>query len=125
MVQLAVIFLSTYADTMPHLHQLHVLKSGSGKVLEVKERGCAHWEETAIHLRFSPGLIATIKKDNDKAGNAFDDMMTQWLNGTKGTRQPVTWRTLLTVLQEINHGVLAGDIKSILPEAIWSKTSAT
>jgi len=104
---------------------LHVLKSSSGKVLEVKERVCAHWEETAIQLSFSPGLIATIKKDNDKVENAFDDMMTRWLNGTKGTRQPMTWRTLLTVLQEIDHGVLAGDIKSILPEAIWSKTSAT
>ena len=117
--------LSTYADAMPHLHQLRVLKSNSGKVLKVKERVCAHWEETAIQLSFSLGLIATIRKDNDKAENAFDDMMTRWLHGTKDTRQPMTWRTLLTVFREIDHGVLAGDIKSILPEATWFKIGTT
>ena len=107
---------STCADAMPQLHQLHLLKSISGKVVKVKESVCAHWELVAIHLCFPKGVIAIIK-ENDGSEKAFDDMMTRWLNGTEGTRKPITWRTLLTVLQEIDHGVLASDLENILPEA--------
>jgi len=114
----------TYADAMPLLPQLHLLKSSSGKIVKVKESVCARWKDVAIHLSFSPGLIDIIK-ENDGPEKAFDDMMTRWLNGTDGTRRPITWRTLLTVFQEIDYGVLASDIKNILPEAIWSETDTT
>ena len=111
------IFFSTYADAIPLLSQLHLLKSISGKVVNVRQSVCAHWKDVAIQLSFIPGLIGIIN-ENDGPEEAFDDMMTRWLKGMKDTRKPITWRTLLTVLREIDHGVLASDLEKILPEAI-------
>lgn len=92
--------------------------------MNVRQSVCAHWKDVAIQLSFTPGLIGIIS-ENDGPEKAFNDMMTRWLNGTDGTRRPITWRTLLTVFQEIDYGVLASDIKNILPEAIWSETDTT
>ena len=111
----------TYADSMPLLPQLHILKSSSGKVVKVKENVCAQWGNVATHLIFSPNLIDIIKKDNVKAEEAFDDMMKRWLNGTVGTRHPITWRTLLAVFREIDHNTLATDLETILPEVLQSE----
>ena len=110
---------STYADNMPHLHQLQVLRSSSGEVVRVRERVGAHWRDVATQLGFSTGLIGIINENNGPQ-QAFDDMMTRWLNGMEGTRQPITWRTLVTVLRDMDHGVLASDLESILPEALSS-----
>ena len=109
----------TYADTMPLLRHLHLLKSSSGEVVKVKESVCAHWKDVAIHLSFSSGLIHIIEKKGGPE-EAFDDMMTRWLNGAEGTRKPITWRTLLTVLQDIDYGVLANDLQSVLSQALSS-----
>ena len=91
-----------------------MLKSSSGKVVKIKERVCAHWDDVATQLSFSPGLIDAIRRGNDGPQKAFDDMMTQWLNGMEGNCQPITWRTLLTAFQYANHSVLADDIKNVL-----------
>ena len=72
----------------------------------------------AIQLRFSHGLIDTIDKNNKKAEDAFDDMIQKWLDGAGGTREPITWRTLLTVFQEVERNVLAADLEKILPVAL-------
>jgi len=105
----------TYADAMPLLPQLHLLKRISGKVVNVRQSVCAQWKDVAIQLSFTPGLIGIIS-ENDGPEKAFDDKMTRWLNGTEGTRQPMTWRTLLAVFRDIGHGVLASDLESIIPE---------
>ena len=91
-----------------------MLKSSSGKVVKIKERVCAYWDDVATQLSFSPGLIDAIRRGNDGPEKAFDDMIKRWLNGTEGTRKPITWRTLLTVFQDANHSVLADDIKNVL-----------
>jgi len=98
---------------MPLLSQLHILKSSSGKVVKVKENVCAQWGNVATHFIFSPNLIDIIKKDYDKAEEAFDDTMKRWLNGIKGTCHPITWSILLAVLQEIDHKTLATDLETI------------
>ena len=110
---------------MPLLPQLHVLKSSSGKVVKVKERVCAYWDDVATQLSFSPGLIDIIRRENDRLEKAFDDVMKRWLNGTEGTRKPITWKTLLTVLEDADHSVLADDIKNILPDVLRSKSDTT
>lgn len=107
---------------MPCLHQLHVLKSHSGKILNVRQEVCTHWDDVAIQLIFPPSLIGIIRKESDGPGKAFDGMMIRWLNGTERTRKPITWRTLMTVFQEIDHNTLANDLESILPEALKSET---
>ena len=78
-----------------------------------KPSACAQWNNEATHLIFSPNVIDIIKKDNVKAKEAFDDMMKLWLNGTAGTRQPITWSTLLAVLREIDRSTLASDLENI------------
>lgn len=105
-----------FADSKPLPNQLRVLRSSSGEVVKVKERVCAQWRDVATQLSFSPGLMKTIRKNNDGAEEAFDDMMERWLNGTEGTRQPLSWKTLLTVFQEIDHNVLASDLEKMLPK---------
>ena len=105
---------------MPIPSQLHRLKSNSGKVVKVKEQVCVCWEAMAIQLHFSQGLIDIVKK-NDGPEKAFDDMMKRWLNGTEGTRQPITWNTLLAVFREIDHITLATDLESILPKVLLSE----
>lgn len=84
--------------------------------MKVKESLCTRWENVAVHLNFSPGLIDIIRTENEGPEKIFDGMMKRWLNGTKGTRQPISWRTLLTVFRDIDQGVLAKDIENILPE---------
>jgi len=51
------IYFSTYANSKPLLSQLHILKSGSGKVVKVKESVCAQWGSVATQLILSPNLI--------------------------------------------------------------------
>ena len=106
---------------MPRLHQLHVLKSHSGKALNVRQEVCTHWDDVAIQLIFPPSLIDIIKKESNGHEKAFDDMMTRWLKGTERTHKPITWRTLLTVFREIDHNTLASDLENILPEALKSE----
>ena len=111
---------STYADSMPLPSQLHRLKSNSGKVVKVNEHVCVCWEAMALQLHFSQGLTDIIKK-NDEPEKALDDMMKRWLKGTEGTRQPITWRTLLAVFREIDHITLATDLENILPKVLLSE----
>lgn len=106
---------------MPLPSQFRGLKSNSGNAVKVKEQVCAHWEDIAIQLSFSQGMIDIIKK-NDGPEKAFDDMMKRWLNGTEGTRQPTTWKTLLAVFREIDHNSLATDLESILLNSSGLKT---
>ena len=106
---------STYADSKPRLDQFNVLKSSSGRVVKVKEEMCAHWKDVAIHLRLSYGSMKTIETNINKAEDAFVTVMGQWLGGMEEARKPISWNTLLTVFEELQHGVLAADLREILP----------
>ena len=112
---------STYVDFVPHFSQLHILNSSSGKVVKVRESVCAQWDVVATHLIFEPSVIDIIKKNNNTVEESFDDMMKQWLNGTKGTRLPIKWSTLVAVFREIDRNTLATDLENILPEVLQSE----
>ena len=86
--------------------------------MKVKESVCSHWRDIATHLHFSSGLMETIRTSNAGPEEAFDDVMTQWLNGTEGTLQPISWRTSLGVLRDINHNTLAMDLEEVLADAV-------
>ena len=99
------------AASRPLLRQLHRVSSAEGTV-KIKEGVAAEWKELAIQLDFQPGTIKIIRKDNDSCEDAFDDLMSRWLEGAG--RQPVSWGTLLLALKEANFKTLASDVKGVL-----------
>ena len=70
------------------------------------------WKDLAVQLDFQRGSIATIQKDSDGCEDAFDELMSRWLDGA--ARQPVAWKTLLSALEDIELNVLAHDIRQAL-----------
>ena len=59
------------------------------------------WKDLAVQLDFQRGSIATIQKDSDGCEDAFDELMSRWLDGA--ARQPVAWKTLYCLLSKISN----------------------
>ena len=100
-------------NTKPEFHELDLLKS-KGKTVRVMERTAAKWERVATRLYFGGHDISSIKKDPTclSPEDACRKVFTEWLDG-KG-RKPVSWGTLIEVLEEAQIGELAKDIETIL-----------
>ena len=99
-------------DSTPKLHQLDLLEF-SGKSLKLIQRVTAKWEQIAIRLHFEGHMIDTIRKNcPQQAESACQSMLTKWLNG-EGC-QPISWRTLITVLNEANLLSVAQDLEDFI-----------
>ena len=80
------------------------------KVIE----GVAHkWKQFAIRLHFEYNDITRIEKNNHyQQEDACLSIVGEWLSGER--RQPVTWRTLITVLNEVELSELSEHLEAAL-----------
>ena len=82
-------------------------------MVKVIESVAARWEKVAIRLKFEHQVIDRIKRDNNyQCVPSCQTMFAEWLDGNG--RQPVTWQTLITALQEADFSVLASDLQILL-----------
>lgn len=59
------------------------------------------WENLAHLLNLPQSVVAQINRDNVKVEDKCRDVFVKWLDGAY--RRPVTWNTLLTVIEDIEH----------------------
>ena len=103
------------AGDRPELWQLQKFVGVSGRVIKVVEEVSADWDELALALHFSGGVIQTVREsEHFQVKRACRDILHRWLDG-QGL-QPVTWNTLVECLEDINHLSLAGDLRKELDQ---------
>jgi hypothetical protein len=103
---------SVSLDSAPKLHQLDLLEC-SGKSLKLIQSIAAKWEQIARRLYFDHHVIGIITKDcHQQAELACQSVLTRWLNGEG--RQPISWTTLITVLDEADLSSVAEDLKKFI-----------
>ena len=101
-----------FLDSRPELRELHIL-SRDDKTVRIRDGAASKWKDLAIQLNFQPGTINIIQSDSYyRSEDAFDMVMSRWLNG--GGRHPVTWKTLIRALEDIDLNVLAQDVQQTL-----------
>ena len=83
--------------------------------VKVIERIAASWKRVATTLHFEGHEINIIDTDHDRRSeNACRKLFTEWLDG-KG-RQPKTWGTVLSALNEAGFGEVASDLSDALSD---------
>ena len=82
--------------------------------MKVIERTAADWECVATTLHFEGHEIKTIRADYHQSADACRNMFIEWLEG-KG-RQPKSWETVLSALNEAGFGELASDVSDAICE---------
>ena len=92
------------------------LKSKEGGTVEVIEGVAAEWERLAYTLQFSPAVVRTVERDTKDCTAACVEMLYRWVGGSKGTRQPVNWATLIECLRDCDFVMLARDLENVLCE---------
>ena len=99
---------------MPRLHELDRVER-NGKTVKVVESAACKWEKLATHLYFNPSRIRSIGWNSQfEPEDACMSVFSEWLGGVQGSRQPVTWATLVEVLEEVGLGHLSKELKSVL-----------
>ena len=93
------------------------LKSKEGRTVNVIEGVAAEWERLAYTLQFSPAVVKIVRHDNTQdCTAACVEVLYRWVGGAEGTRQPVSWATLIECLGDCDFSVLARDLESVLCE---------
>lgn len=92
--------------------QLTSLKCPSGKKLKIISALASQWKKFGIHLNFDETgyTLRNIKKECSE--ECCIEMMEMWLEG-KG-RQPVTWATLIELLEDAEHKSIAEQLKEVV-----------
>ena len=101
------------SNSCPEMRELHKLSRGD-KIVKIRDEAASRWKDLAIQLNFHRGVIKTIQKDSDGNEDAFDELMSRWLEGAG--RKPVIWRTLIRALEDIDLNVLAQNIQQTLDD---------
>ena len=79
------------------------------------ERVAANWEELAYALHFTFPIVKTVRRDNHgDSVMACDEILHRWISGCEGTRQPVSWKTLIESLRDCDFSTLANDLANAL-----------
>ena len=106
--------LTGFKSRKPALHKLDLLKDRD-KTVKVIDSAAHKWETLAIRLHFKFADIKRIEKDcHFQTVDACRTVMGEWLEG-KG-RVPVTWETLIKVLNESGLSELSKDLEDILQD---------
>ena len=71
-----------------------------------------NWENLAIQLKFKFSQIEQIRNDNRRTVDCCQEMFSMWL--TEGFRRPVTWKTLLDALDDVDYQVMADKLRKLL-----------
>lgn len=105
---------STPADR-PKFQQLHYLKRRDGTVIRVVEEAAQQWERLAYALNFPRSTVNVVSRDNPQnAVGACGEMLGRWLDGVEGTRQPISWNSLIDALCECDMDTFASDLHDVL-----------
>ena len=101
------------ADPNPTLKDLICFPMPGGKVNLAEKIGVNYYEFGVLLLEDDDGdQIAAIEKEQGKSASDINrEVFRLWLKG-KG-KQPVTWATLVAVLQDIGLVKLARDIEAM------------
>lgn len=105
---------STLADR-PKFQQLHYLKSSDGTIIRVVEQAAQEWERLSYALDFPRSTVNVVSRDNPQnAVGACGEILGKWLDGVEGTRQPISWNSLIDALKECDMNTLAVDLHNAL-----------
>jgi len=111
------LILNSSAADRPEVYQLRRLKGKEGRTVKVIEGVAAEWEQLAYTLQFSPAVVRTVRRDTTlDCAAACEEVLYRWVNGAEGTRQPVSWATLIECLRDCDFIMLARDIRNVLCE---------
>ena len=103
----------------PTLHELDLLER-KDRTVNVIEKVAYKWEKVATRLHFEFSDIQRIKKDcHHQTVDASRHMFGEWLEG-RG-RKPVTWATLIKVLNETELAEIARDLEIIMDDQLSLK----
>ena len=95
----------------PTLHQIDHLE-GSTETITIIRTVASEWRQIATRLKFGHHDISRIEKDNPRdCRDACRQMFSEWLDGNG--RKPITWKTLVNVLEESEHCRLARKLEMI------------
>ena len=92
------------------------LKGKDRRTVKVIESVAAEWELLAYALQFSPAVVRTIHRDTKDCTAACEEVLYRWVNGAEGTRQPVSWATLIECLSDCDFAELLRDLENALCE---------
>ena len=107
------------AANCPEVHQLMIMKhkGKEGRTVKVIEEVAAKWEQLASALEFSSAVVRTVRRDNNQdCAAACEEVLRRWVGGAEGTRQPVSWTTLIECLRDCDFITLARDLEDVLCE---------
>ena len=91
------------------------LEGNDGTVIKVIEDIASDWERIAYALKFSPGVVRSIRKDtNRQCEDACEEVLYRWLEGAEGTLRPISWQTLIRVLNDCGKGTVAGKLRLLI-----------
>ena len=91
------------------------LKGKEGKTVKVIEEVAAEWKQLAYTLQFSSAVVRTVQRDTTQdCAAACEEVLYRWVSGAEGTRQPVSWATLIECLRDCDFRVLASDLEKVL-----------
>ena len=60
----------------------------------------AEWENVAIALEIPSAKIEEIKENQKKPSKACQQMLQIWLEEIDGCRTPISWKTLLSAIED-------------------------
>ena len=84
-------------------------------MVKIIEQVASQWEQLAYALQFSSAVVKTIERDNTKdCTAACTELLHRWVCGAEGTRQPISWATLIESLRDCDFTVLARDLDNVL-----------
>ena len=103
------------ADKKPTMSELSHLKKNNGVSIPIKQKIGSYYEELGYDLlKDDDGAITNqiIEEYHSNGPRIVGKIFQRWLQGQG--KHPVTWRTLIEVLRNIELSVLAMDIESCL-----------
>ena len=105
----------THTDQKPTLCQLKLLKSPSGKKVDIIATVAAHWQDFGYLLDFDETghTIDRIAREHQlRPIDCCTAMLREWLEG-RG-RQPATWATLIDLLKDADMNYLAQQLEMMV-----------
>ena len=100
----------------PKEHELDRIDR-NGEPIRIISSTAGRWERIATRFYFDGNMIDIVKRNAPtQAEEACRRVFSMWLGGKEGLREPKTWATVVSVLKEVDLGVLSDDLNSILSD---------
>lgn len=101
------------SDDRPTMKELSVLKSSkSHQKVKIIETLAPNWRSVGLQLSLKSERLDIIDANNPRdVRKCCERMFEEWLHSPSAS-----WKTLITVLEDLDYNVLAGDVEEILNE---------